>query len=87
MKTVSLRELHLNTGRWVRLAAQQEEVQVSERGRVVARIVPEPEPALVPYFARRVESPEFRRLAARGRLARGRDSTLGISEDREDRAL
>jgi len=87
MKTVSLRELHLNTGRWVRLAARQEEVRVSERGRVVARIVPEPEPARVPYFARRVESTEFRRLAARGRLTRGRDSTLGITEDREDRAL
>ena len=39
MKHVSLRELHQETGRWVRLAAHQP-IVVTDRGRPVATIMP-----------------------------------------------
>jgi antitoxin (DNA-binding transcriptional repressor) of toxin-antitoxin stability system len=36
MKTVTIRELHERTGRWVRHAASREPVVVTDRGRRVA---------------------------------------------------
>jgi len=39
MKTISIRELHQETGRWVRQAAAGE-VLVTERGKLIAKIVP-----------------------------------------------
>ncbi|HJN44476.1 MAG: hypothetical protein QGI10_05205 [Vicinamibacterales bacterium] len=39
MKTISIRELHLATGRWVRHAAK-EPVVVTDRGREVAALQP-----------------------------------------------
>jgi hypothetical protein len=55
---------------------------------VVARILPETEPASIPYFARRQYiSPGIKRLIESGRLGRrGTDSTIAISKEREDRA-
>ncbi len=86
MKTVSIRELHSRTGQLVRAAARHGEIRVTDSGRVIAKIVPETEPAEVPYFARRKMSPVFRRLYENGRLgAGGTDVTQLISEDREDR--
>ena len=38
MTTITIRELHINTGRWVRRAAAGEPVVVTERGRHVAEI-------------------------------------------------
>lgn len=38
MKTISIRELHLATGKWVRHAATREPIVVSERGRPVATL-------------------------------------------------
>lgn len=38
MKTISIRELHLDTGRWVRHAAAREPVIVTDRGRRVAAL-------------------------------------------------
>lgn len=40
MKQISIRDLHSNTGKWVRRAAQQEEIIVTDRGRPVAALVP-----------------------------------------------
>jgi len=40
MKTISIRELHLNTGRWVRQAASQGPIVVTDRGRRVAALQP-----------------------------------------------
>jgi prevent-host-death family protein len=40
MKTISIRELHLNTGRWVRHAASRGPVVVTDRGRRVAALQP-----------------------------------------------
>jgi antitoxin (DNA-binding transcriptional repressor) of toxin-antitoxin stability system len=40
MKTISIRELHLRTGRWVRHAASRGPVVVTDRGRKVAALRP-----------------------------------------------
>jgi antitoxin (DNA-binding transcriptional repressor) of toxin-antitoxin stability system len=40
MKTISIRELHLETGRWVRHAASRGAVVVTDRGRRVAALQP-----------------------------------------------
>jgi antitoxin (DNA-binding transcriptional repressor) of toxin-antitoxin stability system len=80
MRKISIRELHEATGRWVRRASSAE-VYVTERGRVLAKIVPaRPLPAK-PFFA----SPKFTRafLAQRKYLRGGTDSTVLISEDRD----
>jgi len=86
MKTISIRELHTRTGELVRQASRHGELRVTDRGRVVARILPQAEPAAAPYFARRKPSAAFRRLDESGRTGRGTDSTAGLSEDREDQA-
>jgi prevent-host-death family protein len=88
MMTVTIRELHARTGELVRQAARHGEIRVTDSGRIVAKILPEAEPAQVPYFARRrYVSPNIKKLIETGRLGRGgTDSTVAISEDREDRA-
>jgi len=85
MKTISIRELHERTGHWVRLVRRHGEIMVTNRGEAVARLTPEAPRQETPYFARRISSPAFRRLAASGKLARGTNSTAAIFEDREDR--
>jgi prevent-host-death family protein len=85
MKTVTIRELHTRTGKLVREAAHHGEIRVTDRGRTVAKIVPEREPGVVPYFGRRKMSPAFKRLDESGKTGLGTDSTVAISEDREDR--
>lgn len=84
MKTISRRELHEETGGWVRRARRHGEILVTDRGRAVAKIVPqEPEPQ-APYFSRRNPSPRFR--AIMDELEGGTDSTQTISEDRDRHA-
>ena len=86
MKTITIRELHNRTGELVREASRQGEIRVTDNGRVVARIVPLAEAAKIPYFARRKPSAGFKRLDDSGKTGRGADSTMSISQDREDRA-
>jgi antitoxin (DNA-binding transcriptional repressor) of toxin-antitoxin stability system len=81
MMSITIRQLHDETGRWVRKAADLGELQVTERGRVIAKLIPASAPADTPYFARRKLLPAF--VAAR--LRGGRDSTEGIGEEREHR--
>jgi len=83
MKTITIRELHEKTGEWVRLAARYGELGVSDRGRTVAKIVPQTHEPEVPYFARRKVTPAFERLMRSGKLRGGPDSTTAISEDRD----
>ncbi len=83
MKTVTIRELHTRTGRVVRQASRHGEILVTDRGTVVARILPHIERRETPYFARRKVSVAFRRLDESGRTGRGTNSTIGISEDRD----
>ena len=85
MKTVTIRELHTRTGKLVREASRHGEIRVTDRGRVVAKIVPQAELSKAPYFARRKPSAAFRRLDESGKTGQGTDSTLAISEDRDDR--
>jgi prevent-host-death family protein len=85
MKTITIRELHSKTGELVREAARYGEIRVTDNGRVVAKIVPQNEAPRVPYFARRQSSAAFKKLDASGKTGRGPDSTVTISEDREDR--
>ena len=84
MKTITIRELHQATGRWVRRASAGE-VYVTERGRLVAKIVPASPLPAKPYFA----EPKFTRafLANRKHLRGGTDSTQAISEERSREVL
>jgi antitoxin (DNA-binding transcriptional repressor) of toxin-antitoxin stability system len=84
MTAITIRELHAATGKWVRQAARSGGVHVTERGRVVAKLVPASADPVVPYFARRKLTPAFRRQARF--LVGGTDSTALISAER-DRAV
>ena len=88
MKTISIRELHARTGKWVREAAEQGQILVADNGRTVVRMVPETAPPKPPYFARRrFINRDMKRLIESGELGRGgTDVTTGISEDRAERA-
>lgn len=81
MKTITIRELHHNTGEWVREAARFGEIHVTERGKTIAKIVPQAPAHEIPYFARRKLIPRFR--AIMHNLQGGTDSTQIISEDRD----
>ncbi|MGH9415785.1 MAG: type II toxin-antitoxin system Phd/YefM family antitoxin [Terriglobales bacterium] len=70
MKSITIRELHINTGKWVRHAAAAGAVQVTDRGRLVA--------VLQPMAAR----PQAR-LPYREAAPLQRDSGDFIAEDRE----
>jgi antitoxin (DNA-binding transcriptional repressor) of toxin-antitoxin stability system len=83
MKTISIRELHERTGEWVRKVGHYGEIQVTDRGHAVAKLVPKTSEPEVPYFARRKLSPAFRKLMESGKLRGGADSTITISEDRD----
>ena len=83
MKSISIRELHEKTGWHVRQVAETGGICVTDRGRTIARIVPEQQKPQVPYFARRELLPAFK--AAMHRLKGGTDSTILIARDREDR--
>ena len=87
MKTISIRELHERTGEWVRKVQKHGEIVVTDRGEPIARIVAQASTEKTPYFARRKLLPGFAKLEADGKLAGGVDSTIGISEDREDRPI
>jgi antitoxin (DNA-binding transcriptional repressor) of toxin-antitoxin stability system len=80
VKTISISELHRHTGEWIRKAAEFGGIHVTERGKTIARILPQAATSEVPYFARRKLSPQFRRVMHR--LRGGTDSTQIISENR-----
>ena len=84
MKTITIRELHQATGRWVRRASAGE-VYVTERGRLIAKIVPASPLPAKPFFA----DPKFTRafLANRKHFHGGTDSTQAISEERNHEVL
>lgn len=78
MKTITIRELHLRTGRWVRHAAVHGPVVVTDRGRRVA--------ALQPFDAAAARRPLPDRETVIGQRSRiPVDSAVYVSEDRGDR--
>jgi antitoxin (DNA-binding transcriptional repressor) of toxin-antitoxin stability system len=81
MQTITIRQLHDATGRWVRKAVELGELQVTERGKVVARLTPATSLPGVPYFSKRKLLPAFRSA----RLAGGKDATAGIFAERDER--
>lgn len=62
MKRVSIRDLHLHTGRWIRGVAEHHRILVTDRGRPVAEIVPYEEKEVTVSFSDRRESAEFKEL-------------------------
>lgn len=83
MKTISIRELHEKTGEYVRKAADVGEIYITDRGKTVAKLVPQQEASQSPYFARRKLTPAFRKLMKTGKLRGGTDSTRIVSDDRD----
>ena len=83
MKTISIRELHEKTGSWVRQAAHYGEIEVTDHGQAVARLLPQVRESETPYFARRRLTPAFRKLMESGKLRGGTDITILIREDRD----
>jgi len=81
MKAITIRELRAATGRWVRQAAHSGGVNVTERGKIVAKLVPAGRDAELPYFARRKLTPAFRRQDRL--MAGGTDATAIISAERD----
>ncbi|MGN6593425.1 MAG: type II toxin-antitoxin system Phd/YefM family antitoxin [Terriglobales bacterium] len=76
MRSISIRELHINTGRWVRHAARHGAVVVTDRGRVVAR--------LQPHSAADLGRPlPDRETAIRSRSRLRTDSADAVAADRE----
>jgi len=81
MKTISIRELHERTGAWVRKAVELGAITVTERGKPLVRLEAVPDVRSAnPSRGRRVR-PGYARL--KGKLGRGTDSTVIVSEDRE----
>jgi prevent-host-death family protein len=76
MKTVTLRELHMNTGRLVRASAQ-EKILITERGRPVALL----KNAEAADLAGKPFPKRDRRRMPHVKV----DSTIYISEDRDGR--
>jgi len=83
MKTISIRELHEKTGEYIRKAAKQGEILVTDRRKTIAKIVPQEETSPIPYFGRRVLNPAFRKLMKSGKLRGGTDATQIVSDDRD----
>ena len=83
MRTITIRELHQETGRWVRQASSGE-VLVTERGNLIAKIVPAARPPSQPFFA----SPRYTRAFLRYRtsLRGGTDATEIVSQERDREA-
>jgi prevent-host-death family protein len=85
MKEISIRELHARTGHWLREAATYGEIQVTNNGERIAKIVPSAPRQRIPYFARRQETTAFKKATLENKFIGGTELTKAVSEDREDR--
>ncbi len=81
MKTISIRELHEKTGRWVRQAEAHEQIIITERGQPVAALTPYRTPAKANRFRGRKLLPAYKKLA--GKLAGGTESGAILAGDRD----
>jgi prevent-host-death family protein len=78
MKRITIRDLHIKTGEWVRRAASGDNVIITDRGRPVASLTPLDAKAMGIPFSQRRTLTEFEALPT----IPG-DSARDISEDRE----
>ena len=86
MKTISLRELHNNTGKWIRRVKEEEEIIVTDRGVEIAIVKPVKNATVKKYtWANRPLLPGYAAAMEAGKLKTGGDSTVYISEDRSSR--
>jgi antitoxin (DNA-binding transcriptional repressor) of toxin-antitoxin stability system len=83
MQTITIEELHARTGEWVRRAAEEGEISVTDEGRTIAVLHGMPQPPKENPFLNRKTLPGFAELQKR--LVGGTDSTQIISEDRDGR--
>jgi antitoxin (DNA-binding transcriptional repressor) of toxin-antitoxin stability system len=81
MKEISIRELHRNTGAWVRKAGKYGSILIRDRRRPVARIVPAPEEPEINRFAAWKPLKKF--AASLERPVRGTPVERLVSEDRD----
>jgi len=78
MKEISIRDLHLKTGEWIRRVSRERKIVISERGVPVATLIPfEPAHKAMPFANRKVVR-GFEELPAIEH-----DSTEYISSDRD----
>jgi len=78
MVAITIRDLHMKTGDWVRKAARHEGIVVLDRKHPVARIVPFKEEGPGVFFADRKLVRGFREMAPHNA-----DSAAFISQDRD----
>jgi prevent-host-death family protein len=78
MRHVSIRELHLRTGDWIRRTAAEGRIVVTDHGRPVASLVPYEQEETGTRFSDRQLLPEFVSMPR----APG-DSTVEVSDDRD----
>ena len=81
MKEISIRELHRNTGAWVRSARKYGSILVRDRNTPVATLVPATQRPLVNLFDR--WKPQRKFAAALERPVRGTPVERIISDDRD----
>ncbi len=86
MKTISLRELHNNTGKWVRSVKEEDEITITDRGVEVAVITRTKKAKRRKYtWSNRPLLPGYAAAMKAGKLRSNIDSGIGISEDRTSR--
>jgi prevent-host-death family protein len=78
MKEISIRDLHLNTGEWIRKVSLEQKIVITERGEPVATLVPFESAHKATPFAHRQLVAGFAKLPAIEH-----DSTQYISSDRD----
>ena len=78
MITITIRDLHMKTGDWVRKAALRDGIVVLDRKQPIARIIPFSEADMGKSFSERALVKGFGRIARRAV-----DSSRLISEDRD----
>jgi antitoxin (DNA-binding transcriptional repressor) of toxin-antitoxin stability system len=84
MKTISLRELHNNTGKWARRAKEIGPIGVTDRGVVIANLIAPQTPSTRKVdWANRKLVPGYAKYLKSGKITT--DSTPGISHDRTSR--
>ena len=86
MKTISLRELHNKTGKWMRGVTEDEQIIVTDRGVPIAKVVhPDAPVGKRKTWADRELLPGYAAALKAGKLRTKGDSTVYISEDRTSR--
>jgi prevent-host-death family protein len=78
MKEISIRDLHLNTGEWIRKVSLEQKIVITERGEPVATLVPFESAHKATPFANRQSVRGFAKLPPIEH-----DSTQYISADRD----